>query len=81
MLALATYPDVQAKLKEELFRVVGTDRLPTLQDRESLPYLQAVIKEAMRWRPALPLSIARATRSADFYKGMWLISVLSTLSD
>lgn len=67
------YPDVQAKLKEELLHVVGKDHLPTLQDRDSLPYLRAVIKEAMRWKPALPLSIARATRTADFYKGMWLI--------
>ncbi|KAH0826412.1 cytochrome P450 [Lanmaoa asiatica] len=76
ILALAMYPDVQAKLKEELSRVVGTDRLPTLQDRDALPYLQATIKEAMRWRPALPLSIARATRSADFYKGRWLMHSL-----
>jgi len=72
MLALALYPGVQAKLKEEVFRVVGTERLPTLQDRNSLPYLQATIKEELRWKPTLPLGIARVTRTADFYKGYYI---------
>ncbi|KAG9311158.1 cytochrome P450 [Chiua virens] len=72
ILALALYPDVQVKLNEEFTRVVGTERLPTLQDRDSLPYLCAAIEETLRWRPAAPLSIARATRSADFYRGYYI---------
>ena len=42
------HPDVQKRAQEELDRVVGTDRLPTLDDRENLPFVNAVIMEVMR---------------------------------
>ena len=42
--------------QEELDRVIGADRLPNIGDRPHLPYVDAVIKETMRWHPALPLS-------------------------
>lgn len=66
---MAKYPEVQAKLKAELDMVVGGDRLPSIQDRSDLPYVNATIKEILRWKPALPLSFARKTRQADFYRG------------
>lgn len=47
-LAMLLYPDVQKKAQEELDRVVGTGRLPTFEDETSLPYVSAVVKEAMR---------------------------------
>ncbi|TFK68106.1 cytochrome P450 [Pluteus cervinus] len=71
-IAMSEFPDVQAKLKEELYRVVGTGRLPTTADRPNLPYLNAAIKETLRWRVALPLSIARRTRTPDFYNGYFI---------
>lgn len=72
ILAMAMFPRVQAKLKEEVFRVVGDDRLPGLRDRDAMPYMNAAVKEATRWKPALPLSIVRRTKSADFYKGYYI---------
>lgn len=56
LLAMTLYPDKLKKVQEEIDRVVGMDRLPSFSDRDNLPYLGAVIKETMRWRPALPLS-------------------------
>ena len=32
------YPDAFKKAHEEIVRVVGTERLPTFEDRASLPY-------------------------------------------
>ena len=49
-------PNVQKKAQEELDRVIGTDRLPLLSDRGSLPYVEALVKEVLRWHPILPLS-------------------------
>lgn len=49
-LAMLVYPEVKHKAQEEIDRVVGTDRLPTLEDRENLPYIDAVVNEAFRWR-------------------------------
>jgi len=49
------YPEVQRKAQEEIDRVVGRDRLPTISDRPNLPYIEAVIKELLRWNPVAPL--------------------------
>jgi cytochrome P450 len=48
-LAMTLHPEVQRKAREEIDRVVGTYRLPTFSDRESLPYVEAVVKESFRW--------------------------------
>ncbi|THU96290.1 cytochrome P450 [Dendrothele bispora CBS 962.96] len=69
MIAMVKFPDVQKKLQEEIDRVIGSDRLPTVQDRPNLPYVNAAIKEALRWRPALPFSIARKLKEDDVYNG------------
>ena len=53
---MALHPNKQKKAQAELDRVVGADRLPQISDLDSLPYVSAVIKETMRWHPALPLS-------------------------
>lgn len=52
--------------QEELDRVVGPDRLPNIGDRAYLPYVEAVIKETMRWHPALPLSEFSETSKLSF---------------
>ena len=54
IMAIALYPDVQSAAKEELDRVVG-NRLPMITDREHTPYLNALIKEALRWYPSVPM--------------------------
>lgn len=46
--ALLLHPEVQKKAREELDRVVGQDRLPTLEDQPNLPYITAIFREGMR---------------------------------
>ncbi|KAH8108808.1 cytochrome P450 [Phellopilus nigrolimitatus] len=67
-LAMLLHPDVQRKAHEELDRVVGQDCLPTFKDREQLPYIEAIIKEVLRWNPAAPL-VSRSIAVDDEYKG------------
>ncbi|KAF2713931.1 cytochrome P450 [Pleomassaria siparia CBS 279.74] len=45
---IPAYPDIQRKAHEELDRVVGRDRLPTIDDEGNLPYCHAIIKEVER---------------------------------
>lgn len=55
VLAMVLYPEVQRKAQEEIDDVVGSDRLPTFADRESLPYINALCAEILRWIPVGPL--------------------------
>jgi cytochrome P450 len=47
-LAMTMNPHVMRKAQEELDRVVGQDRLPSVADRESLVYVDAICKEVLR---------------------------------
>ena len=67
---LAQYPDAEAKLHEELDRVLG-GRTPTLQDLRDLPYTKMVIDEAMRWMP--PVSGVGRVAIEDVQIGDYMI--------
>lgn len=69
--AMLHYPDVMRKAQAELDKVIGSDRLPSFDDRESLPYLNAVINETLRWRPIAVLGgTPHAVTADDEYNGM-----------
>lgn len=72
LMAMALHPDKQRLAHEEMDRVIGTGRLPQFGDRNTLPYLEAIIKETSRWHPVLPLSIARRTDKDDSYRGFFI---------
>ncbi|KAH9049222.1 cytochrome P450 [Lactarius deliciosus] len=77
-LAMTVYPETQRKAQEELDAVVGTHRLPTIDDRDRLPYLNALLKEVLRWGPATPLAGPhRVTR--DDEQGGYLIPAGTTI--
>jgi len=56
-LAMTLFPDVQKKAQAEIDAVVGTDRLPSFADRESLPYIEALVKEVLRWNAVGPTGV------------------------
>ena len=55
MLAMIAYPEKQKKCQEELDRVIGSSRMPTFEDQDHLPYINATVRELLRWRPAFPI--------------------------
>ncbi|XP_076134266.1 cytochrome P450 2J2-like isoform X1 [Alosa pseudoharengus] len=61
LLYMITYPEIQRKVQEELDRVVGSSRQPSLADRENLPYSDAVIHEIQRFGNIIPLNLGRCT--------------------
>ena len=63
-LLLAMFPEVQKKAQEEIDRVIDPDRLPTLKDRDDLPYIDAMVKEVLRWNVVVPTGGALATYSS-----------------
>lgn len=71
-IAMMHYPEVQKVAQAELDRAIGTDRLPSSSDHDSLPYVEAIYKETLRWQPLAPIGIPRTLASDidDEYKGM-----------
>jgi len=72
MLAMTVYPEKQKLAQEEIDQVIGRNRLPSLQDRESLPYTNALVKEVMRWRTVAPLGVPHASTEHDTYMGYYI---------
>jgi cytochrome P450 len=52
---MTLYPEIQRKAQVEIDKVIGNGRLPTHLDEDEFPYLQAVLKEVLRWHPVTPL--------------------------
>ena len=50
------HPEVLRKAQEEIDSVTGHARLPTFSDRPSLPYIEAMLTETLRWGCPVPLS-------------------------
>ncbi|KAG6021239.1 hypothetical protein E4U40_005441 [Claviceps sp. LM458 group G5] len=61
LLALILYPEVQRRAQQEIDKVVGGDRLPGFQDRDHLPYVNALVKETHRWMPVVPVGTTHVT--------------------
>ncbi|KAF8134338.1 cytochrome P450 [Boletus edulis] len=71
-LAMVVFPEVQAKAQRELDAVIGSERLPSFDDRDSLPYVNAVWKEVLRWHSVTPLALPHIA-TEDIYSGGYLI--------
>jgi cytochrome P450 len=69
VLAMLVTPEVQKVAQEELDRVVGPDRLPTMDDAPSLPYIRAIVKEAIRWMPTTVMAAPHSVMQDDYYMG------------
>lgn len=51
------HPEVQKIAQDELDSVVGRARVPTFADIPNLPYIGAIVKEIIRWRPVVPFGV------------------------
>jgi len=68
VLSMLLHPRVVQEAQAQLDSVVG-NRPPSFADREQLPLIEAIMKEVLRWRPAVPLSLIHVA-SEDFeYQG------------
>ena len=49
MFAMLMNPDAQSRAQTEIDSVTGGERLPHFDDREKLPYVQAILEECFRY--------------------------------
>ncbi|CAE6497426.1 unnamed protein product [Rhizoctonia solani] len=61
VLMISLYPETAKLAQDEIDTIVGRDRIPELKDRESMPYMEALLQEVMRLCPVGPLGIPHTT--------------------
>ncbi|KAI0060431.1 cytochrome P450 [Artomyces pyxidatus] len=71
VLIMSLYPDVQRRAQAEVDAVVGRDRLPNVGDfvKGEMKYIEALIKETLRWAPPVPLAVSHLATADDAYGG------------
>ncbi|KAL4246397.1 cytochrome P450 family protein [Abortiporus biennis] len=71
VLAMLLYPDVQKKAQAQIDQIVG-DRLPEFEDRQFLPYIDAIVSETLRWHPVIPQNVPHLAEQDNIYKGYYI---------
>ena len=85
LLYITVNPEVQEKVHSEIDRVIGQGRHPTIDDRDSMPYTNAVIHEVLRMGNIIPLNVPREVEAditlAGFHmpKGTMVLTNLTAL--
>lgn len=69
-LAMIKFPHVQRKAQQEIDSVIGINRLPTFSDREKLPYINALVKEASRWWLIVRMSFPHTATETFHHEGL-----------
>ncbi|KAG7447374.1 cytochrome P450 [Guyanagaster necrorhizus] len=69
ILAMTQNPEIQAKAHEAIDNAIGRDRLPEFEDYKSIPYINAIHNEVLRWRAVTPLAVPHSVSQDDEYRG------------
>ncbi|XP_031241665.1 cytochrome P450 2B19 isoform X2 [Mastomys coucha] len=71
-LIMLKYPHVAEKVQEEIDQVIGSHRLPTLDDRTKMPYTDAVIHEIQRFTDLAPIGLPHRVTKDTLFRGYLL---------
>ncbi|KAG9465494.1 hypothetical protein GDO78_018190 [Eleutherodactylus coqui] len=84
-LILVKHPEIQDKIHEEIDQIIGPEREPRAEDRNHMPYTNALIHETQRHSDVFPIAFPRATtRDVNFHgyhipKGTDVITFLTSV--
>ncbi|XP_056329342.1 cytochrome P450 2G1 [Danio aesculapii] len=69
LMLLIKYPQIQEQMQKEIDRVIGQNRIPTMEDRKSLPFTDAVIHEVQRYMDIVPLNLPHYAMKDITFRG------------
>ncbi|KIJ61263.1 hypothetical protein HYDPIDRAFT_138140 [Hydnomerulius pinastri MD-312] len=72
LMAMTLYPDAQQRAQAEIDSLLAENILPDCSHRASLPYMEAVLRETLRWNSVAPLALPHTTSSDDIFEGYFI---------
>ena len=72
LLCMVLHPEELRMLQREVDNVVGPERLPAFEDLPNLPYVRAITKETLRWRPVTAGGLPHFSTKDDVYNGVFI---------
>ncbi|MCI4390646.1 hypothetical protein PGIGA_G00125010 [Pangasianodon gigas] len=69
LMLLIKHPEIQDRMQKEIDNVIGRERSPSLEDKKSLPFTDAVIHEIQRYMDLVPLNIPHYTTHQIKFRG------------
>ncbi|KAF7235622.1 Cytochrome P450 2J2 [Varanus komodoensis] len=72
LLYMVLHPDIQARVQAEIDSVIGQSRQPAAEDRDRMPYTNAVIHEVQRISNILAINVHRMTTKDTTLAGFHL---------
>ncbi|XP_056613330.1 cytochrome P450 2M1-like isoform X1 [Triplophysa dalaica] len=68
-LVMMKYPDVQERVQKEIDDIIGQERYPSIEDRQNLPYTDAVLHEIQRSMDLAPIALPHKMMRDTEYNG------------
>ncbi|KJA24942.1 hypothetical protein HYPSUDRAFT_53452 [Hypholoma sublateritium FD-334 SS-4] len=65
ILACVMHPEWTRKAQQQIDDIIGPDRLPSFADRPRLPFIEAAMRETMRWRPGVRFGLPHESTADD----------------
>ncbi|XP_062843489.1 cytochrome P450 2G1-like [Trichomycterus rosablanca] len=66
---LVKYPEIQERMQKEIDAVIGQDRSPSMEDKMSLPFTDAVIHEVQRYLDLAPFNVPHCALRDITFRG------------